>query len=137
MHKWVRMLWGGDLLCKYSKKRQRIKRLTSSIKGQLMTLTDISYLNEWHSIKFRGSIVCFFQYSDIISIKEALWFLFYTRYFFSCIRIMYNRIQKNCHNIMSWPFYDHFCHFSSSYIKNLHKTEVLMNILKCQVCLKS
>ena len=93
MHKWVRMLWGGDLLCKYSKKRQRIKRLTSSIKGQLMTLTDISYLNEWHSIRFRGSIV-FFQYCDIISIKEALWFLFYTRYFFSCIRIMYTRIQK-------------------------------------------
>ena len=44
------------------KKRQRIKRLTSSIKGQLMTLTDISYLNEWHSIRFRGSTLMLFYH---------------------------------------------------------------------------
>ena len=28
-----------------------------------------------------------------------------------------------------------FSHFSANYIKNFHKTEVLMTILKCQMCL--
>ena len=36
---------------------------------------------------------------------------------------------------MSWPFLTISGHFSANYIENFHKTEILMNILKCQTCL--